>query len=49
VNLGQDADTTAAICGQLAGSYYGIGGIPKEWIEKIAMNEFILKFSDSFM
>lgn len=23
VNLGDDADTTAAICGQLAGAYYG--------------------------
>ena len=49
VNLGQDADTTAAICGQLAGTYYGIDGIPKEWIEKIAMNEMILKSSDALM
>ncbi len=24
VNLGDDADTTGAICGQLAGAYYGI-------------------------
>jgi ADP-ribosyl-[dinitrogen reductase] hydrolase len=49
VNLGQDADTTAAICGQLAGAYYGIDGIPNEWIEKIAMNEKILKFSDALL
>jgi ADP-ribosyl-[dinitrogen reductase] hydrolase len=49
VNLGQDADTTAAICGQLAGAYYGIDGISKEWIEKIAMNEFILKSSDALL
>jgi ADP-ribosyl-[dinitrogen reductase] hydrolase len=49
VNLGQDADTTAAVCGQLAGTYYGIDGISKEWIEKIAMNEFILKSSDALL
>lgn len=32
-NLGDDADTTAAICGQLAGAYYGLEGIPKTWLE----------------
>lgn len=30
-NLGDDADTTAAIAGQIAGAYYGIDGIPKDW------------------
>jgi ADP-ribosyl-[dinitrogen reductase] hydrolase len=34
-NLGDDADTTAAICGQIAGAYYGIAGIPKSWKEKL--------------
>jgi ADP-ribosyl-[dinitrogen reductase] hydrolase len=34
-NLGDDADTTAAICGQLAGAYYGVNGIPAEWIRKL--------------
>ena len=34
-NLGDDADTTAAICGQIAGAYYGIGGIPQTWIDHI--------------
>ena len=34
-NLGDDADTTAAICGQIAGAYYGIGGIPKTWVDSI--------------
>jgi len=28
VNLGNDADTTGAIYGQLAGAYYGVEGIP---------------------
>ena len=31
VNLGDDADTTGAVFGQLAGAHYGIGGIPPEW------------------
>jgi ADP-ribosyl-[dinitrogen reductase] hydrolase len=35
VNLGDDADTTGAIYGQIAGAYYGISGIPKEWIAKL--------------
>lgn len=30
-NLGDDADTTAAITGQLAGAYYGWSGIPSHW------------------
>ena len=37
-NLGNDADTTAAICGQIAGAYYGMSGIPKHWREKITMS-----------
>ena len=28
VNLGDDADTTGAICGQLAGAFWGETGIP---------------------
>ena len=38
VNLGDDADTTGAITGQLAGAFYGYDNIPTEWIDKIAMN-----------
>ncbi|KHS07444.1 ADP-ribosylglycohydrolase [Xanthomonas phaseoli pv. phaseoli] len=34
-NLGDDADTTAAICGQLAGAFYGIEGIPTAWRERV--------------
>ncbi len=40
-NLGGDADTTAAIAGQLAGSLYGLGGIPDEWLAKLAWRERI--------
>ena len=34
-NLGDDADTTAAVYGQLAGAYYGIEGIPPEWRSRV--------------
>lgn len=34
-NLGDDADTTAAITGQLAGAYYGFEAIPTHWIQKL--------------
>jgi len=30
VNLGDNADTTGAVYGQLAGAYYGVSGIPDE-------------------
>ena len=38
-NLGNDADTTAAIAGQLAGAIYGAAGIPPEWLEALAWRE----------
>jgi ADP-ribosyl-[dinitrogen reductase] hydrolase len=41
VNLGDDADTTAAMCGQLAGAPYGVAAIPAPWREKLAMREQI--------
>ena len=40
-NLGNDADTTAAICGQIAGAYYGLPGIPEHWKNKITMRKKI--------
>ena len=40
-NLGEDADTTAAIAGQLAGALYGAAGIPVEWRAKVAWREQI--------
>lgn len=42
VNLGDDADTTGAVYGQIAGAYYGVEGIPPEWLAKLAMRERIL-------
>lgn len=40
-NLGDDADTTAAICGQLAGAYYGVDSIPLRWRRRLAMSDYI--------
>ncbi|MCC9076496.1 ADP-ribosylglycohydrolase family protein [Litorilinea aerophila] len=40
-NLGDDADTTAAICGQLAGAYYGASAIPASWLERLALRDQI--------
>jgi ADP-ribosyl-[dinitrogen reductase] hydrolase len=40
-NLGQDADTTAAVTGQLAGALYGATGIPQEWLHTIAWRDEI--------
>ena len=45
-NLGDDADTTAAICGQVAGVYYGESGIPTSWMERLAKREDIRKFAE---
>jgi ADP-ribosyl-[dinitrogen reductase] hydrolase len=46
VNLGEDADTTAAVYGQLAGAFYGEGGIPAEWLSKLAMRGKIAALAD---
>ena len=35
VNLGGDSDTIGAVYGQIAGAYYGIGAIPRRWIEAV--------------
>ena len=35
-NLGEDADTTAAITGQLAGALYGSRAISRDWLERLA-------------
>jgi ADP-ribosylglycohydrolase len=46
VNLGDDADTTAAVYGQLAGAYYGMAGIPDPWRDRLAHGDLITDFAD---
>jgi ADP-ribosyl-[dinitrogen reductase] hydrolase len=38
VNQGGDADTNGAIVGAIAGAYYGIKAIPREWVRKLDPN-----------
>ena len=47
VNLGEDADTTGAVYGQIAGAFYGYQGIPARWREKIALRELIESMAES--
>lgn len=35
VNRGEDADTTGALAGMLAGALYGASAIPKRWLDKL--------------
>jgi ADP-ribosyl-[dinitrogen reductase] hydrolase len=46
VNLGDDADTTGAVYGQLAGAFYGEQGIPKPWRDKLVYRTLIESFAD---
>lgn len=45
-NLGDDADTTAAIAGQLAGARFGASGIQGSWLEILALRERIATLAD---
>ena len=45
-NLGGDADTTAAITGQLAGALYGYSAIPSDWLSKLAWREQIIAVAE---
>ena len=41
-NLADDADTVAAVTGQLAGAIYGLSGIPEYWLDQIAWKDRLL-------
>ena len=41
-NLADDADTVAAVTGQLAGALYGLSGIPGNWRERVARKDLLL-------
>lgn len=45
-NLGNDADTTAAICGQIAGAHFGEAGIPEDWRRKVVMGAEIRQLAE---
>jgi len=47
-NLGDDADTTAAVCGQIAGAFYGESEIPQAWLASLAKRADITAMADAF-
>lgn len=49
VNLGHDADTVAAVTGQIAGALYGADAIPKRWLDDLVQKDKILNKVDALM
>ena len=41
-NLADDADTVAAVTGQLAGALYGLSGIPERWLDQVAWKDRLM-------
>jgi len=48
VNLGDDADTTGAVTGGLAGIIYEFDSIPKNWVDKLVQKEEIINLTNKF-
>ncbi len=48
VNLGRDTDTVGAICGGLAGLYYGFDEIPAEWLDEVSQIDYVYDLCDEF-
>lgn len=46
VNLGDDADTTGAVYGQLAGAFYGAQAMPESWLSRLAYRDLIESFAE---
>jgi hypothetical protein len=49
VNLGEDADATGAIYGQIAGAYYGVSAIPVDWLASLAKRSLIEFYADELL
>lgn len=45
-NLGDDADTVAAVTGQIAGRIYGMFGIPDRWLDRVAWRDELVVLAD---
>jgi ADP-ribosyl-[dinitrogen reductase] hydrolase len=46
VNLGEDTDTTGAVAGNIAGMYYGVDGIPKDWLDDLVKLDEVTKLAE---
>jgi len=49
VNLGDDADTTGAVYGQIAGAYYGVEAIPRRWRKTLTAMGTLEHFARALM
>jgi ADP-ribosylglycohydrolase len=49
VNLGDDADTTGAVYGQLAGAYYGVDAIPEDWRARLALPNVLETYAQGLL
>lgn len=49
VNLGEDADTTGAVFGQIAGAYWGEDGIPEQWQWRLIRGYFVGEVADKLL
>ena len=49
VNLGGDTDSIGAVCGQIAGAYYGYSAIPERWLAAIKDREKLNKLINDFI
>jgi ADP-ribosyl-[dinitrogen reductase] hydrolase len=48
-NGGGDSDVVAAVCGQLAGAYYGLNAIPAGWRNGLVQKELIESYADRLL
>ena len=49
VNLGGDSDTIGAVCGQIAGAYYGFDAIPDRWVKAVKTWEKVDDLIERFL
>ena len=49
VNLGEDADTTGAVYGQIAGAFYGEQRIPHEWRTRLHESDMIASLAEQLL
>ena len=49
VNLGDDTDTVAAVAGGLAGLYYGLDSIPRNWLGAIPKRDWIIELVEGMV
>jgi len=49
VNLGDDADTTGAVVGQIAGAWYGASAIPERWLHVLRARRHITDLADALL